>query len=151
MNPALALASRSDYKIAAKRTKSAVADWDGSHATPTSQAKSVKQAYFIVFVFSNLGANIMSNQNQIQNQVQNQAIAQTCNPLLPATTQNYQAIESLPSTTPIDMPTTTPAIAYNSTMQLILIFIVLIRSSNALVQSCTILTRTIRDRPSNKN
>lgn len=83
---------------------------------------------------------------QTQKPVQTQLIAQTCNPLLPVPTENYQAIESLPCTTPVNIPTTNPAIAHNPTMQMILISIVLIRACNTLVQSCTVLTRTIRDR-----
>ncbi|MCL1490205.1 MAG: hypothetical protein M1G31_05515 [Pseudanabaena sp. Salubria-1] len=66
----------------------------------------------------------MNNQNQVQKQVTTQAIAQANN----APANNKQtAIESTPTSIPIDASNTIPAIANNPTVSIILAFAVLVR------------------------
>ncbi|MCE2982681.1 MAG: hypothetical protein ACK5AW_00290 [Pseudanabaena sp.] len=66
----------------------------------------------------------MNNQNQVQKQVTTQAIAQANNS--PANNKQT-AIESTPTSTPIDASNTIPAIANNPTVSIILAFAVLVR------------------------
>ncbi len=66
----------------------------------------------------------MNNQNQVQKQVTTQAIAQANN--VPANNKQT-AIETTPTSTPIDASNTIPAIVSNQTVSIILAFAVLVR------------------------
>ncbi len=79
------------------------------------------------------------NQNQVQKPVQTQAIA------LAQNTQTQNTIASQPAQTPIDISTEITTITNNPTLQLLLATIMLVRASTALVRTCAVAVRILRD------
>jgi hypothetical protein len=69
----------------------------------------------------------MSVPNQVQKQVTTQAIAQVPQANNVPANNKQTAIESTPTSTPIDTSNTIPAIANNPTVSIILAFAVLVR------------------------
>ncbi|TYQ24365.1 hypothetical protein PseudUWO311_19535 [Pseudanabaena sp. UWO311] len=69
----------------------------------------------------------MSVPNQVQKQVTTQAIAQVPQTNNAPTNNKQTAIESTPTSTPIDASNTIPAIVSNPTVSIILAFAVLVR------------------------